>query len=161
MMSKLTLAAVLLSVSAVAFGQATNCNQYNRGSGPFYQYDTNSLDHTDGAHVFNNYVQGSCTYSGTATYSPVGCNVTAQASSGTAGGDIGTIASTGKAHYQSIQDNSGTATANNGAAVSTNALGIIAYDSCYIGLCGIGSISIGYNGATGAISFSKNTLVGR
>lgn len=154
---------VLISLSISAFGQAgpTNCNYYNTGTlGPYTQYDTDATQHSSGGHVFNNYESGSCTYIGVANSTgPTGCGVTAQANSGTAGGDIGTVSPVIYSHYSSILDQQGSGTGNDGLGAAAQSEGVIAYQSCVTGTCSINGISISLpKGVGGSISFSKTPL---
>ena len=141
----------------MAFGQVADCSHYNTALiGPFPKYATDRSEHSSGGHFFNNSVQGSCTYSGTASASgPVGCAAVAQASSTTQGGDTGTLSPLLKRHQPSVGDAQGMATTNLGGAASAQSMGHVAYESCY--LC-ISSGSVSFNSVTGVIEFSKPPL---
>ncbi len=144
--------------AAVAWSQ-TDCSDFNTTPGPFVYGSVGTYQHVSGSHQFAHVAKGSCSYSGTASYtSAVGCGLTAQASSSSGESDAGTLNVLG-AHYGTYRDAQGITSSGNGAGASADSEGAAAFERCLVSGCGV-SISITGSGNGGGfnVGFSPTPL---
>jgi len=131
----------ILLVNTLSAGQ--DCANLSYSNGPFTQTQGDTTEHLNGSHGYVQSASGGCTYAGHAsTAGPVGCSVIAKADSFTTVLESGSLNSSLRAHYGSLMDKGGLATAGGGASATADADGAVAIQSCILA-CGT---TIGMNG---------------
>lgn len=152
--------AVLLSFSAIALGQVTNCSVYNTTKGPYPYGTLGTAQHSSGSHGWANEMQGTCTYTGAASYSEsIPCTVHSVSTSSSGASDTGNTVPYW--HNTNFSDKGGMADGPNGGTATTDAEGAAAAVSCAIFPCGAPAVNISGSGNGGGftVSFTPSNVL--
>jgi len=152
---------MFMAVITISANAQTDCSTYN--SGTLYEntyIGSNTAEHQNGSHFWQDYGSGSCSYSGTASYSgSVGCTVSATARSNYSGGDGGTLSTLIDKHYLSASEASGGMTSYGGGSATADTEAALAVQSCPYSCSTTITISGAGKGAGFSVSYNPSSLL--